>query len=72
MQPPCARTGGGDQAKADTVYEGVVEPLVAHDVADAIAFVATRPRHVNIDRLTVKPVAQAGPGRLHRGPLQSR
>ena len=57
---------GGDQAKADTVYEGVVEPLVAHDVADAIAFVATRPRHVNIDRLVIKPQAQAAPHKIVR------
>lgn len=50
----------GDQAKADAVYAGVPGPLVASDVADCIGFVATRPPHVNIDRLTVRPRAQAG------------
>jgi hypothetical protein len=43
----------GDQAKADAVYAGVAEPLVAEDVADAITWVATRPSHVSIDELDV-------------------
>jgi NADP-dependent 3-hydroxy acid dehydrogenase YdfG len=50
---------GGDQAQADAVYAGVTEPLVAEDVADAICWMATRPEHVNIDRLVIRPVAQA-------------
>ena len=50
---------GGDRAKADAIYQGVREPLVADDIADCIAFVATRPHHVNIDRLVVRPIAQA-------------
>lgn len=57
---------GGDQAKADAVYAGVVEPLVAEDVADAIAWVATRPGHVNIDELVIKPRAQAAQHKVHR------
>jgi len=57
---------GGDRAAADKVYEGVAEPLVAEDVADAIAYVATRPSHVNIDRLVIKPQAQAAPHKLVR------
>ncbi|MDQ3157913.1 MAG: SDR family NAD(P)-dependent oxidoreductase [Actinomycetota bacterium] len=56
----------GDQAKADAVYEGVAEPLVAEDVADSIAWVATRPHHVNIDLLVIKPLAQAAPHKIHR------
>lgn len=50
---------GGDQARADAVYEGVVGgPLVADDVADAIAWVLSRPHHVNIDLLVIRPRAQ--------------
>lgn len=57
----------GDQAKADSVYAGVRAPLVADDVADAIAWVASRPAHVNIDRLVIRPRAQAANHKLHRG-----
>lgn len=56
----------GDQAKADAVYAGVAEPLVADDIADAITWVATRPPHVNIDELVIKPRAQAAPHKVHR------
>lgn len=56
----------GDQARADAVYAGVPEPLVADDVADAITWVATRPPHVNIDELVIKPRAQAAPHKVHR------
>jgi NADP-dependent 3-hydroxy acid dehydrogenase YdfG len=57
---------GGDQAKADKIYEGVREPLVADDIADCIAFMATRPQHVNIDRLVIRPLAQAAQHKVHR------
>ena len=56
----------GDTARAEAVYAGVAEPLVAEDVADAIAWVVTRPPHVNIDLLTIKPRAQAAPHKVHR------
>jgi len=56
----------GDQAAADKVYEGVEHPLTAEDVADCIAFAVTRPAHVNIDLLVVKPIAQAAPHKVHR------
>lgn len=56
----------GDQAKADAVYAGVPDPLMADDVADVIAWVATRPPHVNIDRLVVRPRAQAANHKLFR------
>ena len=56
----------GDKAKADAVYAGVAEPLVAEDVADAICWVATRPQHVNIDLLVIKPLAQAAPHKVDR------
>jgi NADP-dependent 3-hydroxy acid dehydrogenase YdfG len=56
----------GDQAKADSVYAGVKEPLVADDIADCIAWTATRPQHVNVDRLVVRPIAQAAQHKVHR------
>jgi NADP-dependent 3-hydroxy acid dehydrogenase YdfG len=56
----------GDQARADAVYAGVPEPLVAEDIADAIAWIATRPPHVNIDELVIKPRVQAAPHKVHR------
>lgn len=58
---------GGDQAKADAVYDGVAEPLTAADVADAIVWMATRPSHVNVDRMTIRPRAQAAQYKVHRG-----
>jgi NADP-dependent 3-hydroxy acid dehydrogenase YdfG len=59
----------GDRSKADAVYEGVDRPLTADDVAECVAFCVGLPQHVNIDRLVVKPVAQAAPHLLHRGPI---
>jgi len=56
----------GDRAKADAVYTGVEEPLTAEDIADCIAFAVTRPAHVNIDLLVVKPLAQAAPYKVAR------
>jgi NADP-dependent 3-hydroxy acid dehydrogenase YdfG len=57
---------GGDAARAAAVYEGVAEPLVAEDIADCIAWCATRPHHVNVDRLVVRPLAQAAQHKIHR------
>ncbi|MGL5816487.1 MAG: SDR family NAD(P)-dependent oxidoreductase [Phycicoccus sp.] len=57
---------GGDRERADAVYDGVAEPLVADDVAEAIVWMATRPAHVNVDLLVVKPRAQAAPHKIHR------
>ncbi|MGI8678371.1 MAG: SDR family NAD(P)-dependent oxidoreductase [Jatrophihabitans sp.] len=57
----------GDQTAADRVYDGVAAPLTADDIADCIAFVATRPAHVNVDLLVVKPLAQAAPYKVARG-----
>jgi NADP-dependent 3-hydroxy acid dehydrogenase YdfG len=57
---------GGDRARADAVYQGVREPLVADDIADCIAFMATRAHHVNIDRLVVRPIAQAAQHKVVR------
>lgn len=56
----------GDAERAEQVYAGVAEPLVAEDVADAIAWMATRPPHVNVDLLVIKPRAQAAQHKVHR------
>lgn len=56
----------GDTDKAAAVYAGVAEPLVAEDVADAIAWMVTRPRHVNVDELVIRPRAQAAQHKVHR------
>ncbi|MRJ75160.1 SDR family NAD(P)-dependent oxidoreductase [Aeromicrobium sp. SMF47] len=56
----------GDADKADSVYAGVREPLVAEDIADAITWVATRPQHVNVDLMVLKPLAQAASWKVHR------
>ena len=55
----------GDREKADRVYEGTT-PLSAEDVADAIAYVVTRPPHVDVDYLSIKPTAQATARDVHR------
>jgi NADP-dependent 3-hydroxy acid dehydrogenase YdfG len=49
---------GGDLAKADAVYEGMT-PLVAQDIAEVIGFVATRPSHVDLDMIVIRPRDQA-------------
>jgi NADP-dependent 3-hydroxy acid dehydrogenase YdfG len=59
---------GGDAERAGAVYAGVAEPLVAEDVADCVAWCATRPPHVNVDRLVVRPLAQAAQHKVHREP----
>ncbi|WP_210582487.1 SDR family NAD(P)-dependent oxidoreductase [Streptomyces sp. GESEQ-4] len=56
----------GDRQKAEKVYEGVAEPLTADDVADTITWTVTRPSHVNIDLLIVRPRAQASNTKVHR------
>lgn len=56
----------GDTTKAASVYAGVEQPLVADDVADCIAWAVTRPAHVNVDLLVVRPRAQAAQHKVHR------
>lgn len=63
---------GGDQAAADRVYEGVVNPLTADDVADVIAYALNAPGHVNLDLVTMRPVAQSAQHLLARGELRAR
>jgi len=48
----------GDAERAAKVYAGV-KPLTAEDVADCIRWAVTRPPHVNIDEIVLKPIAQA-------------
>jgi NADP-dependent 3-hydroxy acid dehydrogenase YdfG len=59
---------GGDAEKAASVYAGVREPLTAEDIADCVGWVVTRPPHVDIDLLVVKPLAQAAQHKVHREP----
>jgi NADP-dependent 3-hydroxy acid dehydrogenase YdfG len=56
----------GDAEAARSPYQGVAQPLVAEDIADCVAWVATRPPHVDIDLLVVKPLAQAAAYKVHR------
>ena len=55
----------GDVARAKKVYEGT-RPLTAKDIADILVWVASRPAHVNIDELLVKPVDQAAVHKVYR------
>jgi len=58
----------GDAQKAAAVYAGVAEPLTGEDIADAIVWTVTRPRHVNIDLMVMRPLAQAAQHKVHREP----
>jgi NADP-dependent 3-hydroxy acid dehydrogenase YdfG len=53
----------GDAERAAAVYQGY-QPLVAEDVAEAIVWTLSRPSHVNIDTLQLRPVAQAAPHKV--------
>jgi NADP-dependent 3-hydroxy acid dehydrogenase YdfG len=56
----------GDAGRAAAVYAGVQEPLTAEDIADTIAWTVTRPPHVNVDLLVIRPRAQAAQHKVHR------
>ena len=56
----------GDAERAGKVYQGLT-PLTAEDIAECVAWAVTRPAHVNIDELVVKPVAQASAAVVARG-----
>jgi NADP-dependent 3-hydroxy acid dehydrogenase YdfG len=58
----------GDREKAEAIYRGVPNPLTAEDVAEAITWMATRPAHVNIDELVIRPRAQAAQHKVFRLP----
>ncbi|MBC2877300.1 MULTISPECIES: SDR family oxidoreductase [Streptomyces] len=61
----------GDEGKADSVYTGVSEPLTAEDVAETITWAVTRPHHVNVDLLVLRPRAQASNYKVHREPQEN-
>ncbi|NYF10305.1 NADP-dependent 3-hydroxy acid dehydrogenase YdfG [Leifsonia sp. AK011] len=63
---------GGDQAKADAVYDNVPDPLYADDIAEAIVHAMELPPFVDLDLVTIKPVAQAAPHKVMRGTLQPK
>jgi NADP-dependent 3-hydroxy acid dehydrogenase YdfG len=63
---------GGDQARADAVYDNVPNPLYAEDIAEAIVHALELPFYVNLDLVTIKPVAQAAPHKVIRGQLSPR
>lgn len=58
---------GGDQEAADAVYEGVQSPLTAEDCADVISYALNAPHHVNLDLVTIRPLAQAANHKVARG-----
>ena len=41
-------------------------PLSAADIADTVLWVVSRPAHVNIDQIVIKPLAQATATLVHR------
>jgi NADP-dependent 3-hydroxy acid dehydrogenase YdfG len=61
---------GGDEARAGALYQGMT-PLVAADIADVIGFVASRPPHVNLDQIVIRPRDQASATRKFTRPETS-
>ena len=55
----------GDHKRAGAVYAGIT-PLTASDVAEVIGFVASRPSHVNVDQIIIRPRDQASASRFNR------
>ncbi len=55
----------GDKDRANDVYNGM-EPLTAKDIADCIAFAATRPKHVNVADLLILPTCQGSATQVNR------
>jgi len=55
----------GDEKKAQDTLRGF-QPLAGEDIADHICYVASRPSHVNVAKITVYPLNQANGGKLHR------
>lgn len=56
----------GDAGRAAAVYAGVSKPLTAEDIAGCVSWCAGLPHHVNIDRMVVRPLAQAAQHKIHR------
>jgi 3-hydroxy acid dehydrogenase/malonic semialdehyde reductase len=57
----------GDESRAKAVYQDM-QPLTPRDVAEAVAWVAARPAHVQVSELVIMPACQASPYHVHRGP----
>ena len=55
----------GDMARVEKLYEGT-QPLVAEDIAEILVWVASRPPHVNIDEMLIKPTDQAAMHKVYR------
>lgn len=55
----------GDEERAKAVYRGI-DPLTGDDIAECVAWAATRPSHVNIDEIVVRPRDQATATAIHR------
>lgn len=62
----------GDKERADAVYANVPNPLFAEDIAEAIVHAIELPGYVNLDLVTIKPVAQAAPWKVIRGELKPK
>ena len=60
----------GDRQAAKAPYEGI-KPLTAEDIADCVVFAVTRPPHVDIDEIVVRPVAQANVVTVARKPKKT-
>jgi NADP-dependent 3-hydroxy acid dehydrogenase YdfG len=56
---------GGDEERAEAPYKGIT-PLTSDDIAECVRWAVTLPPHVNVDRIDVKPVRQAGVARFVR------
>jgi NADP-dependent 3-hydroxy acid dehydrogenase YdfG len=63
---------GGDRERADKVYDNVPAPLTAEDIASTIVHTIELPAHINLDLVTIKPVAQAAPWKVIRGELKPK
>jgi NADP-dependent 3-hydroxy acid dehydrogenase YdfG len=55
-----------DEAAIAAVYQGVERPLTPEDIAECVVWCATRPTHVDIDLMEVRPLAQAAQHKVHR------
>ena len=60
----------GDEARARKVYQGI-HPLTAEDIAETLVWMASRPPHVNIDEMLIKPTDQAAIHKVFRRPIPS-
>ena len=63
---------GGNVEKVNAVYDGVEAPLTADDIAETIVHTLELPGHVNLDLITMRPVAQAAQHKLIRGKLSPK